>query len=198
VLVPLLSLLVTVATAPAVGPLGVVKAADAEVEHLLATKDVSTQKLAARADQYIDFTELARRALGQDWAGLNKSQQEAFSSTMKGMLRASYAQKALGDGRAGAKVEYGAETVEGNEATVSTTMRIKEDRLPVVYKLYRAGGAGAWKIYDVITDDVSLVTTYNDEFRRVIAKRGFDGLLKSLRARQAQLEHPTDAGKDAR
>jgi phospholipid transport system substrate-binding protein len=179
--------LVIVAAAP-LSPLNFVKSADAEVQRVLQGKDVTTEKLAARADEFIDFVELARRALGKEWAGLNKKQQDEFSSTMKGVLRASYAQKAIGDGRGGAKIEYGAELVEGNEATVSTTLQVKEDKLPIVYKLFRGDPKATWKIYDVITDDVSLVTTYNDQFRQVIAKKGFDGLLKSLKSKREQLE----------
>jgi phospholipid transport system substrate-binding protein len=194
VLVPFLSLLIS--AAPVVGPLGVVKAADAEVQRVLAAKETdAAQKLAARADLYIDFTELARRALGQDWAGLSRAQREAFTSTMKRYLRASYAKNALGSGRGNARVEYGAETVEAHEATVATTLALKEERVPVVYKLFQADGRQAWKIYDVVTDDVSLVTTYNDQFRKVIAKSGFDGLLRSLKARLAQLEKGETAAK---
>ncbi len=182
-----LAALMIVAAAP-VSPLNFVKSADAEVQRVLQSKDATSEKLAARADDFIDFVELARRALGKEWAGLTKKQQDEFSSTMKGVLRASYAQKALGDGRGGAKIEYGAELVEGNEATVATTLQIKEDKLPVVYKLFRNDSKTSWKIYDVITDDVSLVTTYNDQFRQVIAKKGFDGLLKSLKSKRDQLE----------
>ena len=58
--------------------------------------------LAARADEFVDFAELAKRAMGAEWAKLNKKQQDDFSQTMKGLLRASYAQKAVNDGRGGA------------------------------------------------------------------------------------------------
>jgi phospholipid transport system substrate-binding protein len=190
-------LLLVAAPAPSTGPLGVVQAADAQVELILASKEDVPRRLAAQADDFIDFAELARRALGAaEWKGLSKAERDAFTKTMKGVLRASYAQKALGDGRGGAKVKYGAETVENDEATVPTTLQVKDEAIPVVYRLYRAAAGKGWKIYDVITDDVSLVATYNDQFRRVIAKSGFAGLLKSLQARQAQLEQGSPpAGK---
>lgn len=175
-----------------VAPLALVKSADAEVEKILQSKDATVEKLAARADDYIDFIELARRALGKDWNGLDKKKQEDFSSTMKGVLRASYAQRAISDGRGGAKVEYGAEKIDGNEAVVATTLVVKQDRFPIVYKLFRADAKSSWKIYDVITDEVSLVDTYNDQFRQVLAKKGFDGLLKSLKAKREQLEKPVE------
>lgn len=171
------------------GPLNVVKTADAEVQKLLQSPDATTEKLAARADDFVDFGELAKRAMGAEWPKLNKKQQDDFTLTMKGLLRASYAQKAVNDGRGGgAKVEYGAEKVEGNEAVVSTRLLVKQDTYPVVYKLYRSDPKGPWRIYDVITDEVSLVGGYNDQFRQVMGNKGFDGLLKSLQTRRDSLE----------
>lgn len=193
-LVPVVVL--ALAAAP-VGPLALVKTADAEVQKVLQSDAPTVEKLAAKADEFIDFSELAKRALGKEWAGLTRKQQEEFTATMKGVLRASYAQKAISDGRGSAKVEYGEETIDGNEASVKTTLIIKQDRFPVVYKLFRPDAKSAWKIFDVVTDDVSLVSTYNDQFRQVIAKKGFDGLLRSLKAKKEQLEKTTTAQNTA-
>ncbi len=177
-------------TAAPAGPLAAVKAADSEVQKVLQAPDATPAKLAARADEFVDFAELAKRAMGAEWAKLTKAQRDDFSQTMKGLLRASYAQKAVKDGRGegGAKVEYGEEKVTGNEAVVSTKLLVKQDTFPVVYKLYRADAKSSWRIYDVVTDDVSLVSTYSDQFRQVMGRKGFDGLLKSLKDKQASLE----------
>jgi phospholipid transport system substrate-binding protein len=189
------SLVVSLAlTAGPSTPLAVVKGADAEIQKVLQAADASTQKLAARADEFVDFGELAKRAMGDEWARLNKKQQDEFTATMKGLLRASYAQKAVNEGRGGsARVEYGAEKVEGNEAVVNTRVVIKQDTFPVVYKLFRPDAKSQWRVYDVITDDVSLVTTYSDQFRVVLGKKGFDGLLKSLKDKQESLEKQNSA-----
>lgn len=172
------------------GPLSVVKNADTEVQKVLQAPDATTEKLASRADDFVDFGELAKRAMGTEWGKLNKKQQDEFSATMKGLLRASYAQKAVNDGRGGntAKVEYGSEKVEGNEAVVDSKLLVKQDTYPVLYKLYRPDAKGSWRIYDVVTDEVSLVSTYSDQFRTVMAKKGFEGLLKSLKDKQQSLE----------
>lgn len=176
-------------TLAAAAPTAVVKNADAEVQKILAAPDASTNKLAARADEFIDFGELTKRAMGAEWAKLNKKQQDELSSTMKGLLRASYAQKAVSQSRGDAtKVEYGEEKITGNDATVATTLVVKQDRFPVTYKLYRADAKGAWKVFDVDTDGVSLEQTYGDSFRSVMAKKGFDGLLKSLKDKRDSLE----------
>ncbi|MDP3232671.1 MAG: ABC transporter substrate-binding protein [Myxococcales bacterium] len=184
------TLLTTALLAASPGPLAVVKAADVDVQKVLAN-DATIEKLAATADGYIDFGELARRALGQkEWTKLDKKKQDDFSATMKGLLRASYAQKALGDGKNGTKFEYVGEKIAANEATVEARLVTKEDKFPVSYKLFRADAKGAWRIYDVITDDVSLVGTYSDQFRKLIADKGFEGLLTTLKTKRDQLEKP--------
>jgi phospholipid transport system substrate-binding protein len=186
--------LATITLLAAAGPLGVVKAADVDVQDVL-KKDATIEKLATVADKYIDFGELAKRALGQkEWSKLDKKKQDEFSATMKGVLRASYAQKALGDGKNGAKFEYVGEKVEGTEATVTASLVMKDGKFPVTYKLFK-DAKGEWKIFDVVTDDVSLVSTYADQFRKIIASKGFDGLLASLKAKKEQLEKaPADTG----
>ncbi len=184
------ALLTTALLAASPGPLAVVKAADADVQKVLAN-DATIEKLAATADGYIDFGELAKRALGQkEWSKLDKKKQDDFSATMKGLLRASYAQKAIGDGKNGTKFEYVGEKIAANEATVEARLVTKEDKFPVSYKLFRPDAKGSWKIYDVITDDVSLVGTYSDQFRKLIADKGFDGLLTTLKTKRDQLEKP--------
>jgi phospholipid transport system substrate-binding protein len=186
-LVLVLVVIVAAATA-ASSPLSVVKTADADVQKILGAKKPSVEQLAARADAYINFAELAKRSLGTNWNDLNRKERAEFSATMKGLLRESYAQKALADGRGSASVDYEDERVDGNEAVVNTLLVVKEDRFPVVYKLFREGPKADWRIYDVVTDDVSLVDTYKDQFRQVIAKKGFSGLLKSLKNKKEQLE----------
>lgn len=193
----MITLLTTALLAASPGPLAVVKAADVDVQKVLAN-DATIEKLAATADGYIDFGELAKRALGQkEWAKLDKKKQDDFSATMKGLLRASYAQKALGDGKNGTKFEYLGEKIAANEATVEARLVTKEDKFPVSYKLFRADAKGAWRIYDVITDDVSLVGTYSDQFRKLIADKGFEGLLATLKTKRDQLEKPADPAGSA-
>jgi phospholipid transport system substrate-binding protein len=169
-----------------ISPLTQVKEGNAAVQRALKAKDVSADKIANTVESYVDFGELAKRALGKEWDKLSKAQQQDFAATMKGVLRASYAQKAIGEGQA--DVKYGKETVEENEATVETTITVKKADYPVVYKLYRANAKAPWRVYDVITDDVSLMETYRDQFRTQIAQKGFDGLLNTLKKKRDELE----------
>ncbi|WP_225409203.1 MlaC/ttg2D family ABC transporter substrate-binding protein [Stigmatella hybrida] len=174
------------AAAPA-GPLDVVKSGNADVQKAASAPGATVEQLATVVEKFVDFEELSKRALGKNWDTLTAAQRKDFTETMKGLLRASYAQKAIG--QAQADVKYGKEAIQGNEATVDTTLTAKADQIPVDYKLYKvAGKGGTWRIYDVITDEVSLVETYRGQFRKLLADKGFDGLLSTLKAKRAQLE----------
>ncbi|MBK7863308.1 MAG: ABC transporter substrate-binding protein [Archangiaceae bacterium] len=181
----LLALVSSVALA-ASSPLQVVKAGNEQLQKLIA-EGKGVEPLAAQAEQFIDFAELARRALGEQWAKLKPKQQDEFTATMKGLLRASYAKKAIDQGKQG-EPAWGAEKVTGDEASVSSSILVSGDKFPIEYKLAR--GKSGWKIYDVITDGVSLVDTYADQFRSLISKKGYDGLLETLKKRREQLEAP--------
>jgi phospholipid transport system substrate-binding protein len=176
----------TLLAAAPVGPLSVVKSGNADVQKAANAPGATVESLASVVEKFVDFEELAKRALGdKTWATLTPAQQKDFTSTMTGLLRASYAQKAIG--QAQAEVKYGKESVQGTEATVNTTLSLKKDQIPVDYRLYKAA-KGEWRIYDVVTDEVSLVDTYKGQFRKLIGDKGFDGLLSTLKSKRAQLE----------
>jgi phospholipid transport system substrate-binding protein len=78
--------------------------------------------------------------------------------------------------------------VKGNDAEVLTTLLAGKEKVPVVYRLYRNDAKAAWRIYDVVTDDVSLLATYRDQFRKLIADKGYEGLLNALKSKRDQLE----------
>lgn len=177
--------------AQALSPLATVKQGNAEVQAALAQKDTTVEALATTVEGFVDFGELAKRALGKEWENLEPKQREEFSATMKGLLRASYARKAMG--QSDADIRYGEESIEGNEATVKTSLVVKQDSFPVDYRLYRASEKAPWRIYDVVTDEVSLVETYRGQFRKLLAQKGFDGLLSTLKSKRDQLEKQNDA-----
>ncbi len=180
------SLIAAVLLTATPGPLEVVKSGNADVQKVASAPGAKVEQLSKAVERFVDFGELSKRALGAQWDKLTPAQRKDFSETMQGLLRASYAQKALGQGKA--QVQYGKESVQGNEATVATTVKVKQDEVPVEYKLFRENEKSEWRIYDVITDEVSLLETYQGQFRKLLADKGFDGLLSTLKSKRAQLE----------
>jgi phospholipid transport system substrate-binding protein len=54
---------------------------------------------------------------------------------------------------------------------------------PIDYHLIKVGAT--WKVYDVVVEGASLVTTYRGNFNQTIQKDGIDGLIKALTDRNA-------------
>jgi phospholipid transport system substrate-binding protein len=45
--------------------------------------------------------------------------------------------------------------------------------------------SGSWKVYDLVIDNVSMISSYRGQFRATIARSGIDGLIRELEAKAA-------------
>jgi phospholipid transport system substrate-binding protein len=168
----------------------VVKSGQHHVQAAVDSRGGGSAALEAGADALLDFVELSRRVLGpKQWSALSAQQQQELATSLKGLLRASYLSRLMKDG-AGmpSQVKWGDEHIEGNEARVMSTVEALNDHFAVEYRLFRADEGQPWRVYDVVTEDASLVDVYRDQFRKVIAEKGYAGLLETLKARRAKLE----------
>ncbi|HEY0337774.1 MAG TPA: ABC transporter substrate-binding protein, partial [Burkholderiales bacterium] len=57
--------------------------------------------------------------------------------------------------------------------------------IPVDYRMTK--GSDGWKVYDVIVENLSLVTNYRSSFASEIQRSGIDGLIKVLQAKNSEL-----------
>lgn len=176
------------------GPLETVKSGYADVQKAANAPGATIEKVAQAVDRFVDFEELARRALGDTWSRITPTQRKELTGAMRSMLRAFYAQRILS--KPDNEVTYGQELLQGNEATVSTLVMVEGNRIPITYKLYRAAPKDkSWRIYDIVTADVSLLEDYRGQFSQLLADQGFNGLLSAVKARQAQVEPRTATAK---
>ncbi|WP_224247604.1 MlaC/ttg2D family ABC transporter substrate-binding protein [Hyalangium gracile] len=194
------SLVAVTLLAAAPGPLEVVRSGYEDVQATARAPGATVDQLSAAVDKFVDFEELARRALGETWETITPAQRKAFTRAMRGMLRAFYAERTLGLGEA--EVQYGQELLEEGEARVSTVVVVQGTRVPIDYRLYKSTRkAGGWRIYDIVTNQVSLLEDYRTQFRQLVATQGFNGLLSTLKKKQAQVERAAaarQAREDAR
>jgi len=68
---------------------------------------------------------------------------------------------------------------------VRTVIRAERHGRPATISVnYRLRPEGEqWRIYDVITEDVSVLQNYRAQFNRIIAKDGVEGLITRMRNR---------------
>jgi len=136
---------------------------------------------------FLDYRELAHRALAKHWDGLTPAQRRDFVNTLRDLVERSYLKQVSGDPNY--NIKYQKETKTGNEATVEATLttvtRGKKVSIALEYHLIYKD---RWLVYDVITDEQSMLENYRAEFNKIISKDGFDALLTRMKKKRDEKE----------
>ena len=123
-----------------------------------------------------DFTEMSRRSLGSHWNEL-QGKEEEFVLAFTQFLERSYLGR-LGSYR-GEKVVYGREQVDQKFAEVDTqVVGGQGPAIDVNYRLHLVGSE--WKVYDMVIDQVSIVSNYRSQFNRILQNASLEELVKKL------------------
>lgn len=136
------------------------------------------------ADRYFDFGEMGKSSLGDTWNDLNQTQQDEFVKIFTAVLKNSYSRALFA--LAKAKVFYLPEIRQADHIEVPVVIRPPNDKVPLIFRMRKE--AQAWRIYDVVIQEVSLVETNQRQFARIIQESSYHNLLKVLKTkiRQAQ------------
>lgn len=145
---------------------------------------------------HFDFERMTRAAMGRFWRAATPQQRDRVVAEFRELLVRTYATALLG--YSGQKIEYPPLRAPEGATKVMVPTRISASGgppIPINYRL-RLGDDGQWRVYDVVIDNVSLVTNYRSSFARLIqegaakaqdrAKRmqvGIDNLIQSLSAK---------------
>lgn len=144
------------------------------------------RRLAVRkvADEIFDFSETARRSLGQHWQQRTPAEQQEFVKLFADLLEQSYVSKIeLFDGE---KIGYTGDTAQGDQATVRTKIVTRQgSEIPVNYRMHLKGDR--WLVYDVEIEGVSLVANYRSQFNKIIRTSSYDELVRKLKTRQGEV-----------
>jgi phospholipid transport system substrate-binding protein len=137
---------------------------------------------------FLDYNELSRRSLARHWDTISSKQREEFVSTLRDLVERSYLKQVHGN--ANYNIKYDKEIKDGNDATVTgvlnTTARGKKVKIALEYKMLWRGDH--WVVYDVVTDEQSMVENYRAEFNKIINKDGFETLLKRMKRKLDEKE----------
>ncbi|MEO6602099.1 MAG: ABC transporter substrate-binding protein [Polyangiaceae bacterium] len=142
------------------------------------------RKLDAAFDAVFDYEGLAKATLKDSWEQRTPAERADFTAVLKDLVRNSYRRnikKTLGyevdykgeqDGEAGKVVH----TVAHNKSNA------REEPVSIDYVVHQVDGK--WQIYDIVTEGSSLIRNYRNQFRKVIEKKGFDELIKRMKAKR--------------
>jgi len=129
----------------------------------------------------IDFEAMSRVALEETFDTISEEQRVEFVDLFSSIIRDNSLTK-LDIYRA--TITYKSISIDDGQALVQTMAELDEVRTPVDYKM--KWKSNEWVISDMSIDDVYTAESYNRQFQRIIARRGFDALMESLRKRAAR------------
>ncbi|MEL6189546.1 MAG: ABC transporter substrate-binding protein [Myxococcota bacterium] len=145
----------------------------------------------ALIDDIIDWDELTRRALGSNWRKRSKPEQKRFAGLLRKLIESSYrsrlrfAVREKPDRPKDVEVDWLEEDVKPEKAHLVAKVNAGEDSVLLGFKLR---WDDRWRVYDVAIDDLSTVRTYRSNFRKIIDKEGWKGLIARLESKIADIE----------
>jgi len=127
--------------------------------------------------EFLDYERLARLSLDKEWAKRSPKERDRFVSLLRQLVERQYQRNMESTLRY--KVKWvGTEPIETGVKVKSSAKSVKKKRQPPITIDYSMSPAGdEWKVFDIFTDEVSLVKNYKRQFRRVIKEEGWSGLI---------------------
>jgi len=133
-----------------------------------------------------DFRRMTQLAVGRYWREANPSQQQALENAFRSLLVNTYTTSLSVAATGKETVDIKPAEAQGDEAVVHTVIRAPgKQPISVDYRMEKV--AGGWKVYDVIVENLSLVTNYRSTFASEIGRSGIDGLIKALEAKNREV-----------
>lgn len=183
---------------PGGSPTATLKSKNGEFDRLLRSKvSRDAEPVKQLASTLLDYAELTRRAMADHWAQINEKQQKELVDTLRELIQRRYVDQVKGN--LDYQVSYKDEQVTGADATVNSIVKVKtrgkSTDAEIVYKMHKVPGPNGeqWMVWDVITDEVSLMRNYKTQFHRIITDSGFDELLKKMKKKLAEKDKPEPA-----
>lgn len=147
----------------------------------------SDKKVSALFDEMLDYAALTEGSLGSEWAPRTDAEKAQFSDLLKQLVRKGYERnlkKILNF-----DVEYVAEDATGGATMVKTKAKSKQadsrdEPVEIVFKLVQKDGT--WRVQDIVTEGVSLVSSYRSQFTKIVKKDGFPVLIQKMKDKLAK------------
>lgn len=144
------------------------------------------EKLKVTFDALLDYSAFAQDSLEEDWGKLSEEERKDFQALLKTLVQRSYTKNLRNT--LDYNIVFKGESKAKKGELVQTVAKHKTDprkeSISIDYLVHQVGGS--FRVYDIITEGESLVKNYKSQFRRVIKKEGFSGLLARMRSKAAE------------
>ena len=152
-------------------------------------RDVRRAKIMEAIQVGFDFQEMSKRILGKTWNEITPEEQGRFTREMIKLLENIYVGKL--ESYSGQQIEFLDERVKDRRAQVSTTIDNNGVKVPVHYILNLTDSR--WMVYDINIEGVSLVSNYREQFKAILRKDKFAGLIEAIEEKNRSFAEGTEA-----
>ncbi len=129
---------------------------------------------------HFDFPRMSRMVLGKYWRKASDEQKRAFIEQFQALLVRTYAIALLN--YSDQAIIYLPPRTQTDRSKVMVRTEVKSSGAPSIPINYRLRlNEGSWKVYDVIIDNISLVSNYRTGFSNQIRRKGLDSLIAQLK-----------------
>lgn len=163
-----------------------------------ALREGDTSRMAQLIEEKIvphfDFERMTRLAVGRSWRQATPEQQKQLIEQFRTLLVRSYS--GAYSAYRNIVVEVKPLKMQPNDEDVQVKTQIKlpggAPPVEVDYSMFKT--SSDWKVYDVVVNGVSLVTTYRSTFAEEVNRGGIDGLINTLVALNTAKTPPKPVG----
>jgi phospholipid transport system substrate-binding protein len=162
----------------------------AQKEELHASPEKIYDFVQAHVLPHFDFERMSRLVLGKHWRNASADERRRFVDEFRQLLVRTYASAMLDYSEDPIVFLPFRDDAEATDVTVRTEVDPPAGNpIPIDYSVYFIDGA--WKVYDVSIDGVSLVVNYRSSFANEIrSEGGISGLIVKLQERNQQASVP--------
>jgi len=155
------------------------------------SQDQILQEVADQVRSKFDFWAMSQRTLGVNWKKATQEEQQQFVRLFAKLLEDTYRGRIKAYTYGDEHVEYIGERVSGSRAEVDTIV-VANKEIPVSYKMRLKGEE--WLVYDVIIEEVSLISNYRNSYGEIVRDEGFKGLLERMEKKIQELSETNEQG----
>ncbi len=134
--------------------------------------------------QRFNYSEMAKRSLGAEWAKRSPAEQQEFATNFQTLLVNTYIGRI--EAYSGEKVQYLKEVTNGDYAEIYTHLDNGKSVIDVNYRAKKA--STDWRVYDVVVEGTSLVLNYREQFKRILRKKSFAELSKQIQEKSVHIK----------
>jgi phospholipid transport system substrate-binding protein len=138
------------------------------------------KKLRAIIEPAFDFQEMSRRCLGVNWNKATPDERKEFTDLFSTLLARNYL-KQIRENAKDSEFKIISSSEEGRRSLVQTIVKTPKEEIKIDYRLYSKDKE--WKVYDVIIENIGLVSNYRSEFAGIIKHSKVSGLIDQLRTK---------------